>query len=708
MRSTISCVLLFAACGAPSGAAQDGAPIANDSALPSDSPRDASPVSDAPRTSDSGPLPPDATVCAAGDQDGDGVCDDVDDCPTVFDPGQVDLDHDHLGFACDPTESVSFDDPGSGLVISAFATDDAFAVTLGGTTVAYVAAEPRGSIVTTADNPATPWAATVPFTFETAASHLVVAPDVFTDDAAGELDITSGALVSPVAGHFPLGQGPFQGTVEPDRIPAAIPLQDAAGGDLYVPVAGAAMTPVSHVVGGYATFFIAPQSVPASHTLLLPSNTKAPFRLQSFAAGDAAPTDIVTGADDLKFMGTGAGTVLYCARTGADVSVVMASASSISTATLPFTSCPFEGFPTVAGTDLILTTSEAGVLLRDGAAITLFTGLGGVGIRDVQHTPTELAITLTSNQVFVVDPDASVHAVGNGLTSVTTSANGSTVHVLGTDAASQVHLIRHRPNVADQEVVFPKFVNITDLVTTPEGAALAFEGSLIAVPSGSMTVVSPTTRSGRNTGTTRDHAFVTLGQSGQDALFQYDEVAGVPRLTQVTPATFPFDVLPRGTTYFTLDRNDFELARVDVVGGLPTVVSIVTDQPAGFIGRDRSGAELWLDPQVHRLYRGTPTELVEVARGTSLTAIVDSEGPEPAIVGWRGEDALGGFVCMADAPDRCWTIPAGFFPRSTSTVRGATVDDDRIRMIDISTIDTHVTVTVFHNVGAPDRPQPLL
>ena len=45
-------------------------------------------------------------VCT-GDHDQDGICDEQDDCPDVFDPGQADLDGDGLGWVCDPVESVT-------------------------------------------------------------------------------------------------------------------------------------------------------------------------------------------------------------------------------------------------------------------------------------------------------------------------------------------------------------------------------------------------------------------------------------------------------------------------------------------------------------------------------------------------------------------------------------------------------------------------
>jgi cysteine-rich repeat protein len=40
------------------------------------------------------------------DQDGDGVCDAVDNCPTVPNPSQADADHDGVGDACDPCTNV--------------------------------------------------------------------------------------------------------------------------------------------------------------------------------------------------------------------------------------------------------------------------------------------------------------------------------------------------------------------------------------------------------------------------------------------------------------------------------------------------------------------------------------------------------------------------------------------------------------------------
>ena len=41
------------------------------------------------------------------DTDGDGAFDNVDVCPTIADPAQVDLDGDHIGWMCDPVESTT-------------------------------------------------------------------------------------------------------------------------------------------------------------------------------------------------------------------------------------------------------------------------------------------------------------------------------------------------------------------------------------------------------------------------------------------------------------------------------------------------------------------------------------------------------------------------------------------------------------------------
>ncbi|MCB0550118.1 MAG: hypothetical protein KDD19_21295, partial [Phaeodactylibacter sp.] len=41
------------------------------------------------------------------DIDGDGICGDVDNCPTAFNPGQEDLDQDNVGDACDPEVCIN-------------------------------------------------------------------------------------------------------------------------------------------------------------------------------------------------------------------------------------------------------------------------------------------------------------------------------------------------------------------------------------------------------------------------------------------------------------------------------------------------------------------------------------------------------------------------------------------------------------------------
>jgi hypothetical protein len=58
--------------------------------------------------------PPDGPIpCpSVDDRDGDGICDAVDVCPDVYDPGQADLDHDGIGWMCDPVESTTLDASG--------------------------------------------------------------------------------------------------------------------------------------------------------------------------------------------------------------------------------------------------------------------------------------------------------------------------------------------------------------------------------------------------------------------------------------------------------------------------------------------------------------------------------------------------------------------------------------------------------------------
>ena len=46
-------------------------------------------------------MPDDCDACPFGDGDGDGVCDDVDNCPVVPSPDQTDTDGDGIGDVCD-------------------------------------------------------------------------------------------------------------------------------------------------------------------------------------------------------------------------------------------------------------------------------------------------------------------------------------------------------------------------------------------------------------------------------------------------------------------------------------------------------------------------------------------------------------------------------------------------------------------------------
>lgn len=51
------------------------------------------------------PAPTNGPCGSAGDTDGDGICDDVDNCPAVANPDQADLDQDATGNPCDDADA---------------------------------------------------------------------------------------------------------------------------------------------------------------------------------------------------------------------------------------------------------------------------------------------------------------------------------------------------------------------------------------------------------------------------------------------------------------------------------------------------------------------------------------------------------------------------------------------------------------------------
>lgn len=51
------------------------------------------------------PTPTDGTCGASGDDDGDGICDALDNCPLIDNPDQADLDGDTIGDVCDEIDA---------------------------------------------------------------------------------------------------------------------------------------------------------------------------------------------------------------------------------------------------------------------------------------------------------------------------------------------------------------------------------------------------------------------------------------------------------------------------------------------------------------------------------------------------------------------------------------------------------------------------
>jgi hypothetical protein len=704
-----------------------------------------------------------AVVCADGDRDHDGICDGVDDCPDAFDPGQVDLDGDGVGWVCDPEEHVTVQLlPNTFPQIAASLHNDTFASTVGvGCTstscvVEIVAASPLGKSLARSDSGQPEDAWLVPGV----GGALVTAQDQMlwsrNDETAGAFDVVSKQFTL-------LANGQFGDHIAVDQGTAVIELVHPSTGDfpsLIAPVGGQLALlawPVNLVAPPSQSDF---EVIGEPPTIAIPLSTPSKYTLSTYTPGGSAITlvDVLgapaTGLDDVRPLNTygatnGFGELTYCIRRGSSVSYVgIRPGGGITTGTLPFTSCNvFTLIDKVANRTLVIYGQDlvgwAAVYVRDGKVMTAVTGIVAQSAAFALVGGNVSILTFVPNYA-ATNPITQAWALGsNGPTQLSTnlinvqiSISGDTVHLVGNQPGSPafgpVVLARYRDATgAQQTTIVADGYGPQGLVTTVEGAAVVgTHSTAYVVPSASTTPAA--VNLGYVVGGARGTATVILATqnashpTSQPALYAYDEVAGSPRLTQLTPEASNSQLqlldpaIGNASTWFayTNGTTTCSFAQLAYVGGVPALAnqascpaSSVTGMPTwGVTGNGGVVVPIGYSLN-YDLYLLGATGAARVSHSNTQASayqgpVTDrSSWPFP-IVGWYGADAVGGFACLASHPDRCWSVPIGQkFQLAASATSPNT--DGSFALVGLSVAGTIETVSILRTMGGGDRPQPM-
>lgn len=642
-------------------------------------------------TSDAGP---DAATCASPtDTDGDGICDSLDVCPDVPDPGQADLDGDHIGWMCDPVESTTLPIIGVEGFVRVGIHDDTFAaisriLCTGDPPCGHELLQVSGAGMLRARSDSTvaadAWQAS-------AAAPWFEGPLVTADDRVlwsrgygvgdtGDYDLATHAFTSRANGVLDF-TGSYE-LVTSGTLPEALGLSIAQDGLTYdlVDVRADGTLPTIATAQGF-TNQVAGDSlaIPGTSRAIVTVRNNFEVGLQLYTRGASALTDILVGGtpmtglgevEQLPVDGTPAG---FCAvRAGHVYAVTWDASGTVSSVELPTSDCL-----NVAATD----RGAARVFYVGAGSRTLlgytfagsFHALAAATLPYFVNDTLPLYITTTS-EVWMIDTTGIATKIASNVDAPLVSAAGTTVHILahhGDPANGTWDLTRIRPHQATTSVTLltnqPNGIG-ANLFTTVEGAALvSFGGNApsVIVPSQSMTPVTSTV--GDFAGGVRDGRTVvfSLGQTG--ALYAYSETNGTPQLTMLDSAgaDMQYTLIDSGPTkhptpWFAYGNQTTgcKLARFTTGTTLETIPCDAAGQVFE-LGTRADGALLVADGHVYAL-TSTGAQRIGVGYGAAYEIpLFDTSVSPPVLVAWQHGGTQNQIVaCLAMRPERCWAYPS--------------------------------------------------
>ena len=650
---------------------------------------------------DGSDAPVDAMPCAsADDRDGDGVCDAVDLCPDTADPGQADLDGDHVGWMCDPVESITIPGDGAPAFFEASIHEDTFAAR---TKILCGSSSPpcghvllqvgaAGMLLARSDSVAAvdAWQASPAVTWM---DGPLVTPDDrvlwsrgYDEGDTGDFDLATHTFTVRATGAFNPNDTLHRATVHAGDALLAVALSTSSTALTQnlvdVTPNGSGMLPIVHSAQGFTGFTSADAIAipgPVRHALV-PVRAQFAEGLKLYTQGQPNLAEVLvdgallTGSlERLVIDGVPRG---FCAQRGTKVYAIGWDASgAITSYQLPIADCH-----QVWATDV----GAARIYFQQNGGPSVIGYVVGGTFRALSTIPGTVVVGLElpllvvdSETVWSIEADGSSYIVESGIDGGLASRVGSTIHVLAHHPyqPGQTYgtwdLTRHRSGQPPQSVtVFTNEPNGTfpTLVTTAEGAAFVSETghqSVIA-PSGSMALVtSPvgTLWGGIRDGRTIAFAELQTGTS-MGAPYLYTEVNGAPQFAAIDVAGTSMSGhlidTNHPTSWFTYGNTaaGCRIARFKADGTLEAF-PCNTSNAVNVLGTRRDGVIIVSDdPDMRTL---APAGAQRVGASHADEAIMDTAVDPPVLVGWSSAYSSNQrFSCLAMQPGRCWAYPAGF------------------------------------------------
>lgn len=637
---------------------------------------------------------PDSATCTSPtDTDGDGICDSLDVCPDVADPGQVDLDGDHIGWMCDPIESVTMDADGIPQTTPVSIHEDTFAAR---TVIQCSSGYPpcghellevsgAGMVLARSDSTAAAdaWQAI-------AAAPWLEGPLVTADDRVlwsrgynigdtGDYDLATRTFTSRASGVL---DSDINETVMNGTLPEALGLsttQDELT-HVLVDVKPDGTLPTVATAQGFSNLVAGDSlAIPNTPRAIVTVRNNFHTGLQLYTRGASALADILaggtplTGLDELEWLVIDGAPGGFCAlRAGHAYAVTWDAAGTVSTYELPAADC----------LDVAATDRGGARIFYKGSGTRAVLGYTFAGAfhalasdQSVYFVNDTLPLYFsTFDTVWKIDTNGTASQIASNLDAPIVSVAGTTVHILshhGDPANGTWDLTRIRPNQATASVTLlanqPNAIGAS-VFTTAEGAALvSFGGNApsVIVPSQSMTPVTSTI--GDFAGGIRDGRTVVFSNPQQTgAPYVYSETNGTPQLTLLDSAGagMGYTLIDAGptqhpTSWFAYGNQTTgcKLARFTTGTTLETIPCDSAAQISE-LGTRADGALLVADGHVYAL-ASTGGQRIGVGYGASFdTMIFDTTASPPILVGWdHAEDASKRFACLAMQPQRCWEYP---------------------------------------------------
>ncbi len=647
---------------------------------------------------------PDGPSCTTpDDRDGDGVCDSLDVCPDVADPGQADLDGDGIGWMCDPVESVTLAGDGLMAFVQASIHEDTFAArthiqcsgppTCGHALVQVGAA---GAVIARSDS----MAAADAWQANSSTSWLdgpLVTPDDrvlwsrgYGSGDTGDYDLASHTFTTRANGVFNDDDIYRRNDVYAGAALEAVALTTAPDllfQNLVEVRSDGTLPTIATAQGFYGETSAVSLAIPGTQTALVPVRASFADGLKLYTRGGGL-TEVMAGGTpltslaELEILNVDGVPRGFCAQRGTQVYAVDWDAGgAVTTYLLPASSCMNVGATDRGAARIFYQGSSGWSVLGYSYAGTFHNMVTDGSGTLVGDTLPVLIPTVTS--VWEIKADGSSVQLLTNVDSPIAAMSGDTINVLAHHMYASNNgygdwvLHRFRTGQAAQAVTLvTNEVNgiNASLATSVEGAALVTCDTAMTVPSQSMTPV-PASYAAMRAGIRDGHTVVFAQNiSGNGAVYEYTEVNGAPHFTMLDTTAPGIDGGFLGSTsWFMYEDGTGACHLARFTAGTLDSVGCTADYAMHVLGTRADGVMVASDSTNLYLLSASGAQRLGPTTGTTYgAAILDTSAQPPVLVGWSGSHAGQLFSCLATHPERCWAYPYVQGGTTLQTVASAT------------------------------------